>query len=582
MGFSNSNIIFSNDLNSVLEGFKGNGVLYGLAVSAGVGMQVSVALGKAFANGQIIIKTGATTVAIDASHATLPRKDIIVMNSSGTISVVSGSPSAAIPASQTQLNTYQPIAPNIPPNYIVLAEIWVPAAAVSILDSYISDKRIILGGKGSFIIVAGANADKRSYADYICDGVDDQIEINAAIDWCKARGGGTVYLNMPTWSYISAPIVIKRGVNLIGQGADITAIHLVNNSNCNMIEVYDAVDGSRHSGIEGIRLSGNRNNQTSGHGIFIPESVNGFIRDVEVYNCKDWGIWMMNAAGTGGGGTTNILQDVMVNWCGYGIKIGAWSHSLLNVCSENHYGDTAIHLYKASSIHMQSIYLAGVNIVYGVKVQECTNITGINFIEENMTTSPSYIIYEVAAVGNTNSYYTGLRSASGVAGAYISAVNGYIGNHMLGSTGLTITSSAQYSGSEIMPGRLPKWVGGSEVINFNSASPRLIATIPANAVVLDIIVSISTTWDGNGTVDIGDAGNTSGYVTDANMDKGVLGWKLSDPSKKGVYLWDVGNNRSLKKFYTSNTAINATVVPGTSGFGQARVFIQYLPLGTGS
>ncbi len=60
-------------------------------------------------------------------------------------------------------------------------------------------------------------------SDYVCDGLNDDIEINAAITAMSSSGGGEVKLRQGTY-YISATISPKNGVRLIGAGKQKTII----------------------------------------------------------------------------------------------------------------------------------------------------------------------------------------------------------------------------------------------------------------------------------------------------------------------------------------------------------------------
>ena len=77
-------------------------------------------------------------------------------------------------------------------------------------------------GGGSLVVatrvVAASNSLDKTKADYVCDGVDDQEEIQKAIDDLPSSGG-SVYLLEGTYN-ISAPINInKSNVTLMGAGA---------------------------------------------------------------------------------------------------------------------------------------------------------------------------------------------------------------------------------------------------------------------------------------------------------------------------------------------------------------------------
>jgi len=79
-----------------------------------------------------------------------------------------------------------------------------------------------VGGAGKLAvatrIVAASNSLDKDRADYVCDGTDDQVEIQKAIDDLPSSGG-SVYLLEGTYN-ISAPINInKSNVTLMGAGA---------------------------------------------------------------------------------------------------------------------------------------------------------------------------------------------------------------------------------------------------------------------------------------------------------------------------------------------------------------------------
>ena len=73
------------------------------------------------------------------------------------------------------------------------------------------------------IYVAAANAPARlkAWADYVCDGVDDQEQIQAAIDSLSA--GGVVELSPGTFT-TGAPIQLKQGIYVRGQGMAATYV----------------------------------------------------------------------------------------------------------------------------------------------------------------------------------------------------------------------------------------------------------------------------------------------------------------------------------------------------------------------
>jgi len=121
------------DIDILTAGHVGTGVISGCAVSAqgSPDMTVAVAVGTALvADAAVAVAAG--NVTITTAHATLPRKDIVVVSNAGAKSVTAGTAAA------------QPLKPAIPANSVVLAEVYVPAADTAINANQITDKRVLL------------------------------------------------------------------------------------------------------------------------------------------------------------------------------------------------------------------------------------------------------------------------------------------------------------------------------------------------------------------------------------------------------------------------------------------------------
>lgn len=128
-----------NDLQSVLfqeqlEVFvaAGNpspdGVLSGLAITGGADMTPAVAKGSVLSNG-VLRAVAAADVTIGTAHATNPRLDLIVVDSSGALQVRAGTASAT------------PKPPNRTANDVVLGMVYVPANDTTIATSQVVDMR---------------------------------------------------------------------------------------------------------------------------------------------------------------------------------------------------------------------------------------------------------------------------------------------------------------------------------------------------------------------------------------------------------------------------------------------------------
>jgi hypothetical protein len=99
------------------------------------------------ASGEVIVdgtrhSVSATTVTLSASNAD-PRKDVIYVDSTGTVAVASGTPAPAKPSGETGRDTYQPSPPDLSGTAACpLAEIWVGGGVTDTGSTDISDRRV--------------------------------------------------------------------------------------------------------------------------------------------------------------------------------------------------------------------------------------------------------------------------------------------------------------------------------------------------------------------------------------------------------------------------------------------------------
>lgn len=102
-------------------------------------------------------------------------------------------------------------------------------------------------------------------ADYICDGTDDDVQIQAAISEITqaspANGpGGRVVLLEGTYT-IGAPIIVSVGVEVVGMGWSSTEIKLEASADTGMLAMIELDDDSR---LADVLVNGNRANNASG------------------------------------------------------------------------------------------------------------------------------------------------------------------------------------------------------------------------------------------------------------------------------------------------------------------------------
>lgn len=139
--------VFDNLINAILHALQQNAVISGMAVterSEGANMSVDVAAGVYRASGTKVTKGSKTNVAIAAADATNPRKDIIVADSAGNITAVTGTPEAADPSNLTGPETLAPKPEDIPTGKIILAEVWVGAGVTQVNTADVTDRRVVI------------------------------------------------------------------------------------------------------------------------------------------------------------------------------------------------------------------------------------------------------------------------------------------------------------------------------------------------------------------------------------------------------------------------------------------------------
>jgi hypothetical protein len=124
------------DFKNIAGAIKGTVVLSGGAVSANSGLQISVAAGSGRIAG-VPVTWNAATPTHDAADDTDPRVDVVVVNSSGTVSILKGGAAEVTSTGGPEwASSYDP------DSYILLARIDVTAAAEAVATANIVDKRI--------------------------------------------------------------------------------------------------------------------------------------------------------------------------------------------------------------------------------------------------------------------------------------------------------------------------------------------------------------------------------------------------------------------------------------------------------
>jgi len=153
-------------------------------------------------------------------------------------------------------------------------------------------------GRTATIVVAAYNSStsSKAQADYICDGVDDQVEIQAAID-ALPSGGGKIKLTEGIFN-LSGAITLSSNIWLQGFGMYSTKLFVGNEITENAIEAINK-EGIIISDLE---IDGNKDNNTKGsgdrkqNGIYWEKVTNSIIERVYSHDNIFHGIFLFNGS----------------------------------------------------------------------------------------------------------------------------------------------------------------------------------------------------------------------------------------------------------------------------------------------
>ena len=124
------------DIDAIVAGIGGRGVLSGCAVTAQSepDMTVAVAAGTVRIGGSEVAVTGGNeTIASASEH---PRFDLLVAESDGSVTVHQGTPVASIAGG--------PVFPTVSDDEVLLAAVFVPDGTTAVTDDHITDKRVMV------------------------------------------------------------------------------------------------------------------------------------------------------------------------------------------------------------------------------------------------------------------------------------------------------------------------------------------------------------------------------------------------------------------------------------------------------
>jgi parallel beta-helix repeat protein len=148
------------------------------------------------------------------------------------------------------------------------------------------------------VIVAASDSPNKERADYVCDGVNDETEINQAIQEAYNSGtGGLVYLTEGTFTvgtstYSNRAIQLVASTTIMGSGKN-TIVKLADGFDENISIFYytDLVDSIEFA-IKNLTIDGNRDLQSSGthYGILVRNIASSSIENLHIINIRNFAL----------------------------------------------------------------------------------------------------------------------------------------------------------------------------------------------------------------------------------------------------------------------------------------------------
>lgn len=245
------------------------------------------------------------------------------------------------------------------------------------------------GGIATFVVAASdTDAKSKARADYACDGIDDDVQINAAITALPIIGGRVVLLSgkFKIGATINLrPMVTLEGIQLGADASDSadsfgTAIILQDNVDSSML-IFNQTNAASYGArgfvrIKHLQLDGNSGNQSSGHGLHFYSTGGGVammdcvFEDVYVRNCKQNGFHIV------GNGTVhawgcyfyNCLSETNLGMGFY----GELKQCYLNSCFFAYNGEEGIKLNVSTITTLTNIH-SYLNVKHGFYIYACND-----------------------------------------------------------------------------------------------------------------------------------------------------------------------------------------------------------------
>jgi parallel beta-helix repeat protein len=314
-----------------------------------------------------------------------------------------------------------------------------------------------------------------SFSDYICDGIADDVELQAAIT--AANGLVAVFIRGSATNYdITNTITIPSNSVITGDASAILKANASLSTSVNMLENSDKTGGNTNIHISNISLDGNETNRTgkvngrdeAGHNLLFKKVTYSTITNVNAYNGASACITLAQ------GCSDNVVEKCRI--------YGSWNHNLL-VCGSR----TGSVECTRNAIKNNIVYNAGqTGNTQGVGI-ELANFATNNTISGNLSKNNLEGGIHVYWFSNQNTIYGNQCISNNQNGISIVNKSDYTvvsNNVIIGSTkvGIDATDTSTYNQECIMTGNLIKDCGWNG-IRANLASDFTTSIISNNKII---------------------------------------------------------------------------------------------------
>ncbi len=416
---------------------------------------------------------------------------------------------------------------------------------------------------GPTVIVAAQNSTTTSRAQYQCDGTDDEVEINQAIQSIYPTGGtiqlleGTYNIATST-SYLYGIQIATSNVALIGSGKATILRRAWNETalyNSGVITVGDGTNAYEGILISQLQIDGNKGSYTNpnNHAILFKQKISrSQIKSTWVYNSSGNGIYLY-AASSGNSNSYNLIEgnDVKSNNY-YGIYLNYSSYNTITGNTFQGNSLSGILLSVSSNNNTITGNTSQGNSSHGIQLYSSSNnntITG-NTSQGN---SDSGIFLSVSSNNNTITGNTFQGNSDNGIYLYNSSNNNTItGNTSQGNSwnGIYLNNSANNN-----------TVTGNKI--YDNGSTEAYSGIDIYSSDANLISSNDIT-DATGTgyaINISDSGSDNNYLV-GNRYSGTGASSINDAGAGTVYGSQLFGSAPLATSTAPNLILNSSGLVG--------------------